>query len=135
MDSIMDWMTDLYGHSLRWTLRYRWVVVILSFAVFGISMLFFKTLPKELIPAQDQSLFLLTIKTPVGTSLTATNVTYQKAEAYLKAQPEVANFYTTIGNYENNNVVNAGVIYVILKEINDLLADKAKMHGSSPMTS
>ena len=61
-------------------------------------------------------MFLMNIKTPVGTSIQATNWTFKKAEAYLKSQPEIQDHYTTIGNYEQNNVVNAGTIYVTLKD-------------------
>ena len=52
----------------------------------------------------------------MGTSIDATDAVYKQAEEYLKKQPEVLDLYTTIGNYQNNNVVNAGVIYVVLKD-------------------
>ena len=41
---------------------------------------------------------------------------FLKAEDYLRHLNEVTDVYSTIGNYENNNVVNAGTIYVILKD-------------------
>ena len=83
------------------------------------SLYFVSSLRKELVPPQDQSLFLLNIKTPVGTSIKATDEVFLKAEAYLKSQPEILDYYTTLGNYEHNNVVNAGTIYVTLKEAKD----------------
>ncbi|MBI3557927.1 MAG: efflux RND transporter permease subunit, partial [Deltaproteobacteria bacterium] len=116
MDHFMEWLADRYRASLDFTLRYRWTVIAVSLAIFATSLVFVSTLRKELIPAQDQGLFLLTIKTPVGTSITATDGVYKQAEAYLKSQSEVQEYYTTLGNYENNNVVNAGTIYVILKD-------------------
>jgi len=73
-------------------------------------------LPKELVPSQDQSMYLLNIKTPVGTSIWATDEVFKKVEAYLHEQPEVQDLYTTIGNYEGNDIVNAGIMYVILKD-------------------
>src|SRR5262249_21396299 len=60
------------------------------------------------------SLFLLSIKTPVGTSIQATDAVFRKAEDFLRKQSEVKDLYTTIGNYNGNDVVNAGNIYVIL---------------------
>ncbi len=111
----MDFLTDQYRSSLSAALRWRYVVTFVSIALFGVSMLFLSLLRKELIPSQDQSLFLLTVKTPVGTSIDATDAVYKQAEEYLKKQPEVLDLYTTIGNYQNNNVVNAGVIYVVLE--------------------
>ncbi len=116
MDRLMDRLSEKYSSLLHWCLSHRTRIVVLSLVVFAGSMVFMVTLRKELIPAQDQSLFLLSIKTPPGTAIEATDQVYQKAEAYLKKQPEVQDLYTTIGNFQNNNVVNAGVIYVILKD-------------------
>ena len=88
-----------------------------SFAIFCASLLLVETTcVRNSMPEQDQSLFLLmTIKTPVGTSMTATNEAFTSRRRTTSKQPEVTEYYTTIGNYENNNVVNAGVIYVDLK--------------------
>jgi HAE1 family hydrophobic/amphiphilic exporter-1 len=116
MDALMDGLAEKYRHGLEWCLEHRTWVVIVSLAVFAGSILFLFTLRKELIPPQDQSLFLISLKTPAGTSIQATDAVYKKAEDYLRIQPEIKDLYTTIGNYQNNNVINAGVIYVILKE-------------------
>ena len=116
MDHFMDWLAKGYHGTLQWCLKHRWTIVTISLILFATSMILVSTLRKELVPAQDQSLFLVTIKTEVGTSIEATDVVYKKAEEYLKSQPEVEDYYTTIGNYENNNIVNAGLIYVILKD-------------------
>ena len=118
MDSFMDGLAHSYGRSLAWTLNRRWTVVFISLGVFAASLIFVSTLRKELIPAQDQSLFLLNIKTPVGSSISSTDAVFKQAESYLKSQPEVTDTYVTLGNYEQNNVVNAGTIYIILKEAN-----------------
>jgi HAE1 family hydrophobic/amphiphilic exporter-1 len=119
MDRFMERLSAKYRNSLAWTLNHRWSVVITSFVIFLASLVFVSTLRKELIPAQDQSLFLLSIKIPVGSSIQATNEVFKKAEEYLKSQPEITDTYVTIGNYEQNNVVNAGTIYTILKDAKD----------------
>ena len=116
MDHFMEWLATQYKASLAWTLGHRWKVIGVSLLVFALSLVFVSTLRKELIPAQDQSLFLLTIKRPVGTSIAATDEVFKTAEEYLKKQPEVTDAYVTIGNYEQNNVVNAGTIYTILTD-------------------
>ena len=118
MDRFMNWLSNGYKKMLVWSLHHRMTIVMASVAIFATSMILLTTLRKELIPAQDQSLFLLTIKTPVGTSITATDEVFKKAEAYLRSLPEVQDYYTTVGNYEANNVVNMGNIYVILKNAN-----------------
>jgi hydrophobe/amphiphile efflux-1 (HAE1) family protein len=116
MDRFMDWLAHGYKNSLQWCLGHRWTIVTISLILFATSLVLVSTLRKELVPAQDQSMFLVTVKTPIGSSIDATNDVYKKVEAYLKTKDEVQDYYTTIGNYQNNNVVNAGVIYVILKD-------------------
>lgn len=116
VDHFMDWLSHLYKKILALVLNHRLIVVITSLIFFGVSILFVSTLRKELIPKQDQSLFLLSLRTTVGSSINATDEIFKKAETYLKKQNEVESIYTTIGNFENNNIVNAGTIYVILKD-------------------
>lgn len=116
MDTFMSGLSEIYKRSLRWTLQHRVGMVVASVAVFAASLVFVSTLRKELIPPQDQAMFLLNLKSPVGSSLAGTNELFKKAEAYLKTQPEVGDLYTTVGNYEHNNVVNAGTIYVLLTD-------------------
>jgi len=116
MDRFMGWLSGHYRHSLRWVLGHRVKVVAISVFVFIASLVFVSTLRKELIPPQDQSMFLLNLQTPVGTSISATDESFKKAEEYLRKQSEVQDLYTTVGNYEQNNIVNAGTIYVILTD-------------------
>jgi len=119
MDSLMNGLSNSYRNGLNWCIGHRGIVVGISIVVFATSLVFMTMLKEELIPPQDQSLFLLNLKTTVGSSISATDELFQKAEDYLRQQPEVAHLYSTVGNYENNNVVNAGTIYVILKDRKD----------------
>ena len=119
VDHLMENIASKYRMSLAWTLRYRWSVVGISSLIFLVSLVFVSTLRKELIPPQDQSLFVLNIRTPVGSSIQATDEVFKKAESYLLAQAEVKDIYTSVGNYEQNNVVNAGSIYIILKKLKE----------------
>lgn len=116
MDHFMTWLSAKYTNGLRWTLHHRSRIALASVAFFVVSLISLSTLRQELVPEQDQSLFLLNIKAVAGTSITASNELFKKIETYLVEQPEVQDYYSTIGNYQNNDVVNAGDIYVILKD-------------------
>lgn len=115
VDRFMDLLSEKYRESLKWTLGHRNRIIYASLGFFAVTMALMYGLRQELIPEQDQSLFLLNIKAPVGTSIQASDQIFKKAEAYLVSQPEIQDYYTTIGNYQNNDIVNAGNIYVILK--------------------
>jgi len=116
MDSFMAGLANGYRNILEKILHYRGWVLLLSILVFVGSLQLVVLLRKELIPEQDQSLFLVTIKTPVGTSMPATDEEFKIAENYLAHQPEVSTYYTTIGNYQGQDIVNLGQIYITLKD-------------------
>jgi HAE1 family hydrophobic/amphiphilic exporter-1 len=116
MDALMERLEKGYRGLLETTLKYRGAILTASVALFVLSALMLIPMRKELIPAQDQSLFLLSLKTPVGTSIYATDTVFKKAEEYLQKQPEVRDLYTAVGNYNENDIVNAGYVYVMLKD-------------------
>ncbi len=116
IDRFMAFLADKYRNSLEWILNLRGPVLLCALVFFLGSLALVGFLRKELIPEQDQSLFLMTLQTPVGTSLMATNEDFKKAEVYLARQPEVLEVYTTIGNYLGQDITNTGQIYITLKE-------------------
>ena len=69
-----------YRKLLEKTLDHRWWVVMGCIAFFFASMLLNKTLRHEFVPAQDQSMFLCSLETPVGSSLEFTNARFKQAE-------------------------------------------------------
>jgi len=114
VDTFMNWLATVYQRWLRVCLNHRWGVVIASTVFFAVSILLMDHLNREMVPPQDQSLFLLNLQAPVGTSVTEADHIFKQAEDYLHTLPEVADLYTTIGNYNGNDIVNAGNIYVTL---------------------
>jgi HAE1 family hydrophobic/amphiphilic exporter-1 len=127
MDAWMARLEKGYRGLLETTLRHRKKVLAASVALFVLSALMLVPMRKELIPAQDQSLFLLSLKTPVGTAINATDDVFKKAEDYLRKQSEVKDLYTTVGNYNDNDIVNAGYIYVMLKNPEDRKARQTEV--------
>ncbi|MGZ3785544.1 MAG: efflux RND transporter permease subunit, partial [Bdellovibrio sp.] len=118
MDKIMDKWAQIYQRILEACLKNKGKVVFSTGVFFVASMLVIIPLRKELMPEQDQSQFLMTLRAPVGTSIVASDEIFKKAEGYLKAQAEVAEFYSSIGGYQGQDIVNAGTIFITLKEPN-----------------
>ncbi len=115
----MDFLETKYRKTLDYCLGHasmRQLLVYGSILFFVASLFLVRTLRQELIPPQDQSLFLVSIRLPVESAIQVTDAVYKKAEQYLAAQKEVKHVYATVGNFENNNVVNNGVIYVAMTE-------------------
>lgn len=106
-------LSGFYGGLLKISLQYRFVVIMLSIAIFSGSLLFVKPLRKEFVPPQDQSIFITRFQTPVGSSLEFTGEVLTKAESFLKSRPEVIRYFTSIGGFGGGEV-NTGMIFVTL---------------------
>jgi hydrophobe/amphiphile efflux-1 (HAE1) family protein len=105
----------LYGRVLRTSLRHPWWVLFVSLVFFGASMMSLKPLHKEFVPAQDQGTFLVRMKTPVDSSLQYTDSKFKKAEAWLKARPEVLRYFTAVGGFGAGGIPNTGILFVTMK--------------------
>ena len=100
----------LLGQCLNW----RWTVTLASLLIFSASLLLATGLRKELVPPEDQSMFLMRFQTPIGSSLTLTNQKMLEVENWIKQQPEVLRYFTAVGGFGGGDV-NSAMMFVTLK--------------------
>ena len=115
----------LYRGVLGFCLNHRWLVVLGSTAIFIVSLTLANSLPKEFLPAQDQSTFLIRIQTPVHSSLAYTQSKLVEAEKVLHRHPEIDHFFSAIGGFTSDtgaadgavtdSQVNSALVYVTMK--------------------
>ncbi len=118
MDRFMTWLSDLYRSTLVIALANRWKVLLVAFAATGASYLLVTKIQKEFVPPQDQGQFLVTLYTPLGSSMEFTNRSFHEAEEFLKNRPEVDAFYVAIGGFQGG-LVNQGNMFVTLKDFEE----------------
>lgn len=127
VDKTFNWLAGKYAKGLAWALQYRWWVVALSLVFFFVSLNFNKLLRKEFVPSQDQSMFLVSLKTPVGSSIDYTNEIFKQAEKFVMSRPETNRYFAAIGGF-GGGLVNQGIIFVTLKDPKDRPIDPVKKH-------
>jgi hydrophobe/amphiphile efflux-1 (HAE1) family protein len=120
-----DRLGRVYFSVLTFCLNHRLLVVTVSFAIFLLSLGLAETLPKEFLPRQDQSAFLIRIQTPVRSSVSFTEGKLVEAEKILRSHPEIDHFFSAIGGFTTDTgaadgavtdgQVNSALIYVTLK--------------------
>jgi hydrophobe/amphiphile efflux-1 (HAE1) family protein len=115
MDRFMAHLTAVYKRLLVKGLNHRWLIVIVSILLFIGSLGLFGPIRKELMPAQDQNMLLVSIKTPVGSSLEFTDNIFKQAEDYYMNRGEVLRYYTSVGGWEGGEI-NTGMSFITLKE-------------------
>jgi HAE1 family hydrophobic/amphiphilic exporter-1 len=95
-------------------LKARWLVVLGSLAVFAGSLNYARGLRFEIIPPQDQSMVIIRISTPVGSSLDYTEQRTLECERWLAAHGAVRRWFSSVGGFEGGEV-DSGFIFVTLK--------------------
>lgn len=111
-----DRLTVLYKKALRICLNWRWSILGLSSAIFLTSIFLISGLRKEFIPPQDQSRFLITIYTAMGSSLDFTDKVFLEAEKIYHSRPEIEKYYVAVGGF-GGGLVNQGITFITMKDI------------------
>jgi HAE1 family hydrophobic/amphiphilic exporter-1 len=93
-------------------------VIILSTVLFVLSLFSTGALRKEFIPPQDQSQFLVTLYTKMGSSITLTDGVFREAEKFYKTRPEINTYYVAVGGF-GGGLVNQGITFVTMKDIEE----------------
>jgi hydrophobe/amphiphile efflux-1 (HAE1) family protein len=122
---VFDKIGRIYRRVLGTCLDHRWLVIAVSTIIFLLSLGMAYLLPKEFLPRQDQSAFLIRIRTPVRSSIAFTESKLVEAEKILQQHPEIDHFFSAIGGFTSDTgaadgavtdgQVNSALIYVTLK--------------------
>jgi len=105
-----------YRRLIAWALDHRLATMGIAAAAFVAAMSLFGLglVGGQFMPNSDNEQTALAIETPVGSSVEYTSGKALEIATYLKAQPEVALTYATVGGAQQNEAVNKGQIYVKL---------------------
>ncbi|MBI4367408.1 MAG: efflux RND transporter permease subunit [Deltaproteobacteria bacterium] len=140
VESTFAALRDRYAAVLTWCLGRRGTVLAAAFLVFALSLATLLGLRKEFVPAQDQSMFLVNLRTPVGSSLEFTDARFRRAEEIVLKLPELARYYAAIGGFGGGEV-NNGMMFITLKPRRErrrsqaeLMAEVRKSLGAIPDT-
>ncbi|MFZ4404045.1 MAG: efflux RND transporter permease subunit [Pseudobdellovibrionaceae bacterium] len=110
----LDHIFENWGHKyqkvLQKTLQWKTTVVVVSLAIFALSLILVAKVRQEFVPLQDQDLILLTGQTKPGSSLDTTNKVALELEEIIKQQPEVASYLVSVGGGGGSAVQNPTII-------------------------
>lgn len=115
MDRFMVSLSAGYRKILNWSLENRWRVIGASLGIFILSLFLIPGIPKEFVPPQDQSRFIINIQMPLGSSIRFSDSVFKQAESILNSRPEMRTYYCAIGGFQGG-LVNQGVIFATMKD-------------------
>lgn len=111
------WIEAGYMGTLRWSLKFRWLVLLISLGVIGSNVWLYDLVKQDYIPTNvDESEFEVGITTKEGTSFAAMSDLMQRVEAEVLEVPGVELVLATVGS-RGLGSVNRGELYVRLQEL------------------
>jgi HAE1 family hydrophobic/amphiphilic exporter-1 len=126
----MEWLRAKYEIYLAYCLDHPWKVVGVATLVMILSFGTAKFLPKEFSPAQDQSIFLIRIKTNVDASIQYTDELMKKAEAFMQSRGETSQVYVAVGGFTGASY-NTGIMFITMKDKKNRPVDPVMGHRLS----
>lgn len=91
---------SLYRRLLGWALDYRWVVLLITFAILSVTfvLVLINPIPREFMPKADQPQFIMKLEMPAGTRIEVTDKVVQHIENLLDPYRDViASLYCRSG--------------------------------------
>jgi HAE1 family hydrophobic/amphiphilic exporter-1 len=89
-------MDNVYDGMLHWSLKHRFVMLLLALAVTASVVLLYPRIGRELVPDDDQGEFNIGISLPRGTSLQRTVEYTKDIEDLARNLPEVQTVFTSL---------------------------------------
>ncbi len=77
-----------YMRLLRWCLRHRWTVVLVTLAAFVASLGVFSIVGFEFMPSSDEGRFRVAVEAPVGTPLEVTDGAVRRVEEQIQGMSQ-----------------------------------------------
>jgi multidrug efflux pump len=115
-ERFFDGMNAGYQALLRGTLRMRWVLVLVFFAVFAGMGWLFTQLKSELSPVEDRGVFMAFAVAPEGSTMQYTDRYMKLIGEMVNTIPEVETLFEVVApGLERPNPVNLGIGFAVLK--------------------
>jgi hydrophobe/amphiphile efflux-1 (HAE1) family protein len=125
-DASFAWMERTYARVLTPSLRHPWLVLLGAVVAVALSLGLFALLPREMVPAQDQSRLQIRLQSAVGSSIQETDALIRRAEEIINAMPEVDRTFVMIGGFGGSNGVNTGGVFVTMVPKNQRALSQAE---------
>jgi HAE1 family hydrophobic/amphiphilic exporter-1 len=131
-ENTMEFTKNWYEKLLRLSLNHRWQVMALSIVIMAVSFFSVKFIRKEFSPAQDQSMFMVRLTLPIGSSLAYTDQQTKLVEKWLRDRKEIRQVYVAVGGFGGGvGNANSAVIFATMNPRGERGTDSVLKHELS----
>jgi HAE1 family hydrophobic/amphiphilic exporter-1 len=122
-EKVFDGMRHVYDVSLRWNLRHRGVILLLSIFLLAATAYLFRVVPKDFIPSQDTGQIFGFTQGSQSISFDAMVAHQQEVSNVIRHDPAVENFMSAVGASGASPTGNSGRVMIHLKPRSERLDD------------
>ena len=119
VDTLFDGLVKWYTSALKAALNHRLIVLTISFVFFATTFYIVKFIPKEFVPVQDTSNFMMRIKAPDGSSLQYSNELSKKVEEYLLTNKSIKRHFVAVGGFGGSMEASTTNMFITAHEPKD----------------
>ena len=105
---------DWYARVLPALIARRWLVLVIFAGALLLTVFLSGKTPQGFLPDEDLGYFIALVQAPEGTSLQREQQISQKAEAIIRAQPEVHHLFDIGGFSFSGSSPNRGIMFALL---------------------
>jgi HAE1 family hydrophobic/amphiphilic exporter-1 len=131
IDRFLDKLDNAYAAILTWSVRRRWLIIVMAVVIFFSSLFLLAKVPTEFFPQSDNGQIDMTVELPQGVGLDYTRGVVEKIQAtFGEKYPEIKSLISSAGAAGSNsnifasmtkngsNIVNYTVVLHELEERN-----------------
>jgi multidrug efflux pump len=124
-----------YIRSLAFLLRFRWLMLLATFGLMGLTVWLYVIVPKGFLPTQDTGLLQGSVQAAPDISFAAMRELQDRAIGIIAADPAVESVGGTVGSGSAFSSSNRGNLYVTLKprEERDVTAEQVIARLRAPL--
>jgi multidrug efflux pump subunit AcrB len=126
VDAFYGPIEGAYMAMLRFSMRHRWLVVVLSVGTLLTTPIWATMAKKGFIPVDDRAQFEVSVRLPEGSSIASTEVVTERIAREIRQMDEVRTTLVTVADNERSED-NVGRIYVGLVNPDQRTFDQTEM--------
>ena len=119
VNSMIQRGSAAYEALLHRLTRLKLAVVVIFVGGLAATWFVYGFVPSSFLPVEDQGWFLVAVQAPPGSSLEYTTEAMDKASLLLSKNDDIAGQFSVPGFTQAGSAANQGIIFVILKNIDD----------------
>jgi HAE1 family hydrophobic/amphiphilic exporter-1 len=108
-----------YMWMLRWSMAHRWVIVVVCVAVVASIWPLYRWVGYNFLPDEDESAFQISLRTPQGTSLPATQSVIERIARDVREQVPGVESTLALAGFGRGSGPNSGSVQVRLVPVGD----------------